>query len=111
MRIPCIKKRIEAQVGKKVKEELGNKSLFYVSRILRAVIVIKGPDKVRKELIKGVEGDMKRAVKKNPSVTVEELIAPALSTPEYMALLDDLGMNIEHLRVLAKEALGVSSEQ
>ena len=111
MKIPFIKKRIEAQGEKKVKEELGSKSLFYVSRILRGVIGIKGPDNVRRELIKGVEGDMKRAVKKNPSVTVEELVTPALETPEYMALLDDLGMNIEHLRVLAKEALGVKSEQ
>jgi len=88
-----------------------SKSLFVMSRFLRAIIVMRGADKVRKQLIKGVEGDMRRAIKKNPSITVEELVAPALETPEYLALLDDLDMNIDHLRILAREVLGVSSEQ
>ena len=82
-----------------------SKSLFYMSRFLRGFIAIEGVDKVRKKLIKGIEGDLRRAVRKNPQATVEELILSATEEPEYMTLLDDLGMNIEHLRVLAREAL------
>ena len=88
-----------------------SKALFYMSRFLRAFISIEGVEKVRKKLIKGVEGDLRRAIKKNPQATVEELISPATETPEYMTLLDDLDMNIEHLRVLAREGLGVKIEQ
>jgi len=77
-----------------------------MSRFLRALVRTQGQDRVRQQLIKGVEGDMKRAIKKNPSITVEELVAPALETPEYLALLDDLDMSIDHLRILAREALG-----
>lgn len=95
----------------KPEEGKGDRQLAKISKILMATIPVAGVDRVRKELIKGVEGDMKRAVKKNPSATVDELVAPALETPDYMALLKDLDMNIEHLKVIAREVLGVSGEQ
>jgi len=99
-------KKVERQVVKAVEKELGNASLTKVARFTRGLIRIAGVDAVRKQVIKGIEGDLKRAMgKPNPQEEIESLIIGALATPEYMALLKDLNMGEEHLRLLAKEAL------
>lgn len=86
------------------KKELGSKSLAYMSRVVRGTIRIVGVDVARKQVIKGIEGDIERATKsKDASVAIEKLIQDALNTPDYMELLKELDMGEEHLRVLAKQ--------
>ena len=98
------RRRVEKQIRPQVEKELGNKSLAYMSRFVRGTISIAGVDEVRKQVIGGIEGDLKRALHKNPSASIEELIQDALNTPDYMALLKELDMGVEHLRLLAWEA-------
>ena len=99
-----IRKAVEKQVAKQVEKELGGKSLAYVSKVVRGLIPSFGVEIIRKRVISGIEGDLKRALKKNPKATVDELIHDAINTPEYIALLKDINMNEEHLKVMAKEA-------
>jgi len=99
-----LQRRVEKKIRPKIEEELGNKSLAYMSRLVRGTIPIAGLDRVRKQVISGIEGDLRRAIKKNPSATIDSLIQDALNTPDYMALLKDLDMGEDHLRLLAKEA-------
>lgn len=99
-------KKVERQVVKAIEKELGNASLAKVARFTRGLIRIAGVDTVRKQVIKGIEGDLKRANSQpNPQEEVEKLISNAMATPEYVALLKDLDMGEEHLRILAQEAL------
>jgi len=100
-----LQKRAEKKIAPQVERELGNKSLAYISRFIRGLIPTAGKDAVRKRVITGIEGDLKRAVKKNPSATIEELIHDAITTPDYMALLKELDMDRSHLEVKAQEAL------
>lgn len=93
-----------AKEDTQVEKELGSKPLAYVSRITRGLIRVIGVDAARKRVISGIEGDLKRDIKKNPSTTVDDLIKDALRTPDYMALLKDFGMGEEHLRLSANEA-------
>jgi len=85
-------------------------SFTCMSRITRASIAIAGIDGVRKQVIKGIESDLKRIIKKHPEATIEELmqddiVQKALNTPDYVALLKDVGMGEAHIRLLAQEAL------
>lgn len=95
----------ERKVTSKVKKELGNKSLAYVSRVIRGTISVAGVDAVRRRVISGIESDLKQAVKKNKQATIDELIHDALSTPDYMAMLNELSLSETHLRVKAQEAI------
>tara|TARA_Y100000310_G_C20647056_1_gene797243 strand:- start:1371 stop:1730 length:360 start_codon:yes stop_codon:yes gene_type:complete len=97
-------KTVEGKIRQGVEEELGNKSLAYMSRIARGLLRIHSVDVVRKQVIKGIEGDLKRGLTKNCKATIDELISDALKTPDYMKLLKELGMDETHLRLLAQEA-------
>ena len=95
---------------KSTEKEASNKSLAFISRVARGGIAVAGVDRVRKQVIKGIESDFKRIIKKNPDATVEslmqdEIVQKALNTSDYIALLTDVGMGEEHLRLLAQEAL------
>lgn len=107
--MPLSREQLEEQVKQKitpiVEKELGSRSLANISKVIRGLVAVAGVDKVRKQLIKGIEDDLKRAIRKDPSATVDSLIREAVNTPDYMALLKDLGMDEEHLRLLATEAL------
>lgn len=100
-----LEKIVRKKVESAVKKELGNKSLAYTSRFIRGLIPAAGVDAIRKRVISGIEGDLKRAIKKNKQATIDDLLKDALNTPDYMALLKDLDMSEEHLRLLAQEAL------
>ena len=92
-------------VEQKVKQELGNKSLAYTSRFVRGLIPTAGVAVIRKRVIDSIESDLKRAIKKNHTATVDVLIRDVVNTPDYMALLKDLDMNEDHLHAMAQEAL------
>ena len=100
-----LEKQAKQRIAPQVEKELGSKSLAYVSKVIRGLIAVAGVDKTRKQVIKSIEDDLKRAIRKDPSATVDSLIREAVNTPDYMALLKDLGMNEEHLRLLATDAL------
>ena len=99
-------KNIEKKIEKEVTKELGNKSLAYLSRVVRGTIRIAGVDAVRKRVIKIIEDDMNRALKEsNPEEAINKLIVEAMATPDYVELLKELDMDRSHLELLAQEAL------
>jgi hypothetical protein len=85
---------------------IGDRSLSRMALIVKAQIPTYGNIAVRNSLIKGVEADIKRASKKaDPEAEVEKLIQNCLRTPAYMELLEELNMNENHLRYMAKEVI------
>ena len=91
----------------KVKKELGNKSLAYLARVTRATIALWGVDETRRKVIKSIEDDFKRA---KTAEKIDALIAEAMRTPEYMALLKDINLNGDHIQLLKQEALNGSKQ-
>lgn len=83
----------------------GDKKLAVAANVLRSYIPMAGVGVVRRQLINAIEADLKKEVKKKPLVTADELLAKALGTPDYMALLKELDMGERDLRFFAGEAL------
>lgn len=82
----------------------GDKKLAYLSRIINGQIDMYGTRAVRTQVIKSIEGDLKRMSRKGED-EVEKRIQNALSTPDYMKMLHRLGLEEPHLRVMAMQAL------
>ena len=87
----------------KPKEGQGDRKLAKMCAMVEAQIPLYGKNAVRTQMIKSIENDMKRAVKKSPEAA-DTLLANALATPEYVALCHKLGLEEPHLRVLVMEA-------
>ena len=83
----------------------GDRKLAKMSMIVMGEIPSYGKVAVRSQVIKGIEGDLKRAVKKGGKVEVEALIKNAFNTPEYVRLLYKLGLAEPEVRVLGIQAL------
>ena len=99
-------KALEKAIAPKVEKEYGGGSLNNVAKGLRASVKLIGVKVMRDRIIKAIEGDFKKAAKgKEPEEAVTKLIRDATTADEYMALLDDIGMDESHLNVLAGEAL------
>jgi hypothetical protein len=81
----------------------GDPQLARLSRTVTAQIPVYGKNVVRNQVIKAIEGDLKRTTRKGPEAT-EKLIHNAFSTPEYVTLLYKLGLEESHIRVMAMEA-------
>lgn len=86
----------------KPREGEGDRKLAKMSIMVMEMIPQYGKVAVRTQVIKSIEGDLKRATKKGPD-EVEKKIANALSTPEYRRLLHRLDLNEYHLRVIARD--------
>lgn len=85
-------------------------ALATVSRGMRGLIaamhVFPGAvDRLRLQVIGQIEKDLAIAIQKNPASTVDSLIGGFVGTPDYMAMLKDLGLDEYNLKVMAKEAI------
>lgn len=87
----------------KPKEGKGDRRLAKICSIAEAQIPTYGKQVVRTQMIKSIEGDLKRAAKKGNSA-IDALLGNALATPEYVALCRRLGLEEPHLKVMAMEA-------
>lgn len=83
----------------------GDKQLAVMANVVRSYIPMAGVGVVRRQIVNEIESHLKKEVKKNPLVTVDDLLAKALGTPDYMDLLRDLDMGEKDLRFFANEAL------
>jgi len=83
----------------------GNRRLAKMSKVVMAQIPEFGKDVVRTQLIKSIESDLKRYVKKGGKDRVERELQEVIDTPEYMELLHKVGLDEPHLRVMAMEAV------
>ncbi len=82
--------------GSKPKQDIGNKRMAYLSRVIIAQIPVRGVAAVRRQVIKGIEDDLKRAAKKGPE-KVDAMLKDALRTPDYMEMIRQLSMDESHL--------------
>ena len=83
----------------------GDRKLAKISILVMGQIPVYGKDTVKVQVIKGIDGDLKRAMKKGGKDAVEKLIQNAITTPEYMRLLYKLGMSESDIRVLSMEVM------
>lgn len=84
----------------------GDKKLARLALFTKGMIPAYGADVVRKQLIKGIEGDIDRCLKKtNPKDEIDKMIANAMNTPDYVSLLKELNLNEDHLHYLADEGM------
>ena len=81
----------------------GDRKLAKMCTLVDAQIPVYGKNAVRTQMIKSIENDMKRTIRKSPEA-VDDLLANALATPEYVTLCHKLGLEEAHLRVLGMEA-------
>ena len=106
-----LQKRVESAIKPLAEQESKNHTLATMSAGIRAALPAiqavspLGIDNVRKQIIKAIESDMKRFITQKHIHTAEDLIRAAVNTPEYMALLNDVGLNRDHLELLEKEAI------
>ena len=56
-----------------------------------------------KKLLDGVEGEYKKAIKKNPDITNDELLKDMRESRRFQELLQYLNMDMYHMEVLANE--------
>lgn len=104
------RKVIENIAAQKVKQELGSKTLSQVAVVVRASIPVVGVERTRTNLIKSIDNDLRRAARKGGQSAVDKLVNDALNTPQYVALLKDLGLNEDHIKLMAQEAINGSSK-
>ena len=73
--------------------------LASMSKTVEGLIPMYGKNAVRQQVIKAIEGDIKRALKKGDGA-VDKLIAKAFACPEYVRLLHRLNMDESNIRAL-----------
>ena len=86
----------------------GMKNKERLVSLVQGLIPVIGVDAVRKQVIKGIEGDVRRAIKENkddPQSAVESVIQDIINVPSQVALLKELDMNEALLRVLVQDVL------
>ena len=82
----------------------GDRKLAKLATIIEGQIDVYGKKAVQRQVIQGIESDLKRTVKKGETA-VNSLVQTALDTPEYMHMLNRVGLNESHVRIMAMEAL------
>lgn len=88
---------------------VGDPKLAKVAKAARVInllaINMGGKAQIRQKYIDGIEKEYRGKIEKNPEITTDELIAAALSTPEYMEMLDDMELSADNLRYIADTEL------
>ena len=82
----------------------GDRKLAKLSNIVMAQIPVYGKHAVYAQMVKAIQGDMKKYAKKGRA-EIDAKIANAVATPEYMELLRRVDMDKAHLIVLGNEAM------
>jgi len=83
----------------------GDRALARMSKLVMAQIDAYGKQAVRSQLVRSIENDLRKAAKKGGKEAVDKVAENALATPEYMQLLQRLGLEEAHIRVMAMQAL------
>ena len=87
-------------------KNIGSKSQAELCIFIRGYIPVVGTRAARRQVLLGVEKDLRKKVKKNKNITVEELLKPYKDEPEFVKLWhEDLGLEDIHLEEIAREAI------
>lgn len=93
--------KVKAMAEKAASKRIKNKSLDELAAITCKLIEKVGSDQMRGQVIKSAEDEIKEAIKKG--MTDDEILAPALASPNYKKMLEMVGLNYDHLKVILKE--------
>ena len=86
-------------------KKLGNKSEAQLCVLIRGYIPVVGTREARRQVIKGVERDLRKKAKKNKEMTADDLLKSYKDEPEFVKLWVELGLEDIHLKELAREAI------
>lgn len=105
-----VESKIAGKVTAVIEKEYGDASLARVCRGMYSLIPKVGIPEMRNRVIKWVELDVNRAVKDNRDPTrarevIDGMIAAAMRTPDYVKLIEAVGLNEDHLHLMKNEAL------
>lgn len=103
-----LEQKAQAVAEREVRKELGsNPSLARVAVMMRAQVLTIGIPAGRTRVISWIEGDLQYAVKHNadPRPVIDEMWKTARATPEYMSLLELVGLTGDNVEVLIDEAI------
>ena len=89
------------KVAKAVEKKLGKKTFDEKAAVVIKQIKQIGSDQMRGGIIKAAEDDIADAIKRG--LTDDEILAPALASPNYKKMLEMVGLNFDHLRVILKD--------
>lgn len=116
MKNPFLKKKISLQekiaktttkvADKLVSKKLKGKTLDQKAAVIRRLIPMErvvegGIAELRKRVIAGAEEEIRECIEKGMSD--EEILQPCKDSPNYLALLEELDLNLEHIKVIIKE--------
>ena len=111
MKNPFIRSKISMQdritskatsiANKLVSRKLKNKNLDQRAVVMAKLIPQVGTPMVRTAVIDSIESEVAELVKAGK--TDKEILQPCKDSPNYMKLLDEIGLNLEHIKVVIKE--------
>ena len=111
MKNPFIRSKISMQdritskatsiANKLVSRKLKNKNLDQRAVVMSKLIPQVGTPMVRTAVIDSIESEVAELVKAGK--TDKEILQPCKDSPNYMKLLDEVGLNLEHIKVVIKE--------
>ncbi len=94
--------------NKLVARKLKNKNLDQRAVIISKLIPAVGIPMVRDMIIDAIESEVADCVKKG--MTNDEILQPCKDSPNYMKLLGDVGLGLEHIEVVIKEARTITKD-
>ena len=94
--------------NKLVARKIKNKNLNQRAAIISSVIPQVGIPMVRDMVINAINDEVKDCIKKK--MTDDEILQPCKDSPNYMKLLDEVGLGIEHIEVIIKEERTIANK-
>ena len=114
MKNPFIRNKISLQeriikkttkiTNKLVEKKLKNKTFDQKAAIARRFIPMVGVPEMRRRIIESIELEVKECIEKG--MTDEEILQPCKNSPNYRLLLNELDLNLDHIRAIIKDARG-----
>jgi len=95
--------------SKLVARKIKNKNLNQRAAIISRVIPQVGIPMVRDMVINAMNDEVADCIKKG--MTDNEILQPCKDSPNYMTLLGEVGLGIEHIEVVIKEKRIITKEQ
>jgi len=95
-------KKVNKLSEKLVGIKLENASFDRKALAARRLIKMAGVPKMRASIIEAAEMDIEDCIEQG--MTDEEILQPCLDSPNYMKLLEELDLSLDHIKVIIKEA-------
>jgi len=119
MKNPFLKNKISIQekitgkvtsiANKLVSRKIKNKNLDQRAVIISNTIPHVGVPMVRNMVINAINDEVNDCIKKG--MTDNEILQPCKDSPNYLKLLDEVGLNVENIKIIIQEKRTITKEQ